>query len=379
MFNTELGIFCNLHENWRELLCEEPYCLKIKEDDDFVIFNYDQIRSDFSLPIVQEARGIIFKKGDWKQPACWPFNKFFNYGESNAAEIDWTTAFVTEKVDGSLIKVWYDFIGGWHVSTNGTIDAFEAPLQDIKMLSFGHYFYSVIEKYFGTFYDFVDELDPDFTYMFELVGPYNRVVIPYEKADIYFLGARDNFTGELVDSRAVLVPDTIRRPQRYSLTSLEDCIKLAEAYTWEREGFVVADAYGNRIKVKSPAYVRAHFTRNNNVINRKHLIKVILENEVEEFLCYAGDYKDELEKVKKLMNTYHNIGEMLAKACRKASVLSRATYADIVKTYPSLFHDLLFKNYERDCYAREYTLDWNENKWYDCLTRLEVILDDCCK
>ena len=79
------------------------------------------------------------------------------------------------------------------------------------------------------------------------------------------------------------------------------------------------------------------------------------------------------------MSAYHNIGETLAKACRKTSILSRSAYADIVKTYPALFHDLLFRNYDRDCYAKEYTYNWNENKWDDCLTRLEVLIDECFK
>lgn len=383
MFNTELGIFCNLHKDWRELLSEEPYCLKIKEDTDYVIFNYDQIRSDFSLPIVREARGIIFKKDHWKNPVCWAFDKFGNYGESYVPDIDWHTAFVTEKVDGSLIKVWWDWDGGWHVSTNGVINAFDAPIMSVKVKNFGDYFYSVVEKYYKTFDNFTEGLDHDYTYMFELVGPYNRVVIPYEEPDIYFLGARNKYTGEILKCTGInagkLGIDKLRMPKMYLLNSLEECLKVAEKLTWDQEGFVVVDAKSNRAKIKSPAYVLAHFARNNNVITRKHLIKVILMNEVEEFLCYASDYEKELRHTQVLMNAYHNIGETLAKVGRKASILSRAAYADIVKTYPELFHDLLFKNYDKDCYAREYTCGWNENKWDDCLSRLEVIINEYIK
>ena len=84
MFNTELGRFCAEHNDWEELLTQEPYCMKIKEDGPYVIFNYDQIRSDFNNPLVREARGIIFRKGKWDYPVCWAFNKFGNYGESYA-------------------------------------------------------------------------------------------------------------------------------------------------------------------------------------------------------------------------------------------------------------------------------------------------------
>ena len=95
MFNTELGLFCSAHENWEELLTQEPYNLKISEDGPYMMFKYNQLTSDFTNPMVQEARGIIFRKGQWENPVCWAFNKFFNYGEPTAADIDWTTAFVS--------------------------------------------------------------------------------------------------------------------------------------------------------------------------------------------------------------------------------------------------------------------------------------------
>ena len=193
MFNTELGLFCSTHDTWEELLTVEPYYLKIKEDGPYVIFNYDQIRSDFNNPIVREARGIIFRKGKWEYPVCWAFNKFGNYGESYVPDIDWNTAFVSEKVDGSLIKVWWD--GDWNISTNGTIDAFKAELNNVKFSSFGEYFINTLLHYYENSTEFYCHLDTDYTYMFELVGPYNRVVIPYEEPAIYFIGARDKTTG----------------------------------------------------------------------------------------------------------------------------------------------------------------------------------------
>ena len=32
------------------------------------------------------------------------------------------------------------------------------------------------------------------TYMFELVSPYNRIVVPHESIDLYNIGTRDNVT-----------------------------------------------------------------------------------------------------------------------------------------------------------------------------------------
>ena len=376
MYNTDIGKFCLVNQNWRELLSDKPYCLKIKEDGDYVLFEYNMIESDFSSKIVQEARGIIFKIDHWEKPVCHPFDKFFNYGEPNVAEINWLDAFVTEKVDGSLIKIWHDN-NSWHISTNGTINAFTAELPNVKVTNFGDYFKLAVEQYYEQLEDLFLELDTDYTYMFELVGPYNRVVIPYENPDVYFLAARNNTTNELYSCYVEIAGlENIPRPKQWPLTTLEECIRITETMPWDQEGFVVSDTIGNRIKVKSPAYVVAHYMRNNNSVNRKHLIKIVLLNEVEEFLCYAAEYADELKQVQTLMNAYIKIGDKLAAACRHASILPRAEYAKIVKTFPEVFHGLLFKNYDKDCYAGEYTFGWSEDKWDKYLTSMEKLKDE---
>ena len=379
MFNTELGRFCAEHNNWEELLAQEPYCMKIKEDGPYVIFNYDQIRSDFNNPLVREARGIIFRKGKWDYPVCWAFNKFGNYGESYAPDIDWNTAFVSEKVDGSLIKVWWD--GTWQISTNGTIDAFKADLGDVRMPNFGEYFVQTLTTYYyESCLDFTCHLDTDYTYMFELVGPYNRVVIPYDEPAIYFLGARDKTTGEEFYCTKVVAGalgmGRFKRPMQFKLDSLESCVEAAETFGWDEEGFVVADAWGNRVKIKSPAYVMAHYARNNNVINRKHLLQVILSNEVEEFLCYAADYKEELEKIQNLMTSFCKVGDEIVKSCQRLYDIPKRDYANWVQTLPKMYRDLAFKNYNNIKSTKDYTADWSVNKWDEYLESFEAFKEE---
>ena len=375
MYNTKIGQFCAEHEDYLELLAAEPYYIKIKEDEPYIIFNYDQLRSDFNNPIVQEARGIIFKKGQWENPVCWAFNKFGNYGEGWVKDIDWDTAFVSEKVDGSLMKVWWD--NEWKISTNGTIDAFKADLGDVRMPNFGEYFIDTLLDYYNNSTEFYNTLDEDKTYMFELVGPYNRVVIPYEQSDLYFLGARNKYTGEEFNcsplSAGALNMGLFKLPKQYPLRSINDCVNAASTFNWDEEGFVACDAQFNRVKIKSPAYVLAHFARNNNVINRKHLINVILTNEVEEFLCYAADYKEELEKVQGLMKAYCKVGDQIAKSCQRLYDIPKKTYAAWVQTLPKIYQDLAFRNYNNIMSTKDYTAGWNENKWDTYLEAFEEL------
>lgn len=378
MFNTELGLFCYTHDNWEELLTQEPYNLKISEDGPYVMFKYNQLTSDFNIPMVREARGIIFRKGKWENPVCWPFNKFGNYGESYVPEINWETAFVSEKIDGSLIKVWWDVV--WQISTNGTIDAFKADIGDARMPNFGKYFVQTLMKYYNSCSEFTGGLDEDKTYMFELVGPYNRVVVPYDEPAIYFLGARNKITGEEFNCSSTVAGalgmGKFKLPRRFVLNTLDSCIRASEGLDWDREGFVVCDAQFNRVKIKSPAYVMAHYARNNNVINRKHLIKVILDNEMAEFLCYASDYEEELWKIHGLMQSFCKVGDMIAKSCQRLYDVPRGTYANWVKTLPKIYQDLAFRNYNNIMSTKDYTAGWNENKWETYLESFEQLKED---
>lgn len=357
----ELLDFIKSHENWEELLTAEPYNLKISRDAGYIIFKYNQISSDFTLNLVRECRGLIIRELDMTV-VCYPFYKFGNYGESYCPDIDWSTSSVQEKIDGSLMKVWFD--DGWHISTNGTIDAFKAELASMFHDTYGALFLDAVRNGIGDEHKFFGLLDPKFTYMFELVGPENRVVIPYEKNEIYFLGARymDSFYEQIPEAACF---DELRKyfkiPKRFELKTFNDVKAAADAMSWDTEGFVVCDAQFNRVKIKSPEYVKAHFCRQNNIITQEHLLEVILSGERAEFLTYAGDFKDELDKVEK---AYSNIRIRITVECdllHLASFASRKDLAMYVKTKPVWLQGFLFA-YDR---LPEFIAKIKPNKWIE--------------
>lgn len=106
MYHLELRDFILSHDNWEKLLSEPPYSLKIHRSNGLILFKYNQLSSDFNLEIVREARGIIFKEDTW-ECVCHAFNKFGNYLESYAPDIDWSHCRASEKIDGSLIKLYW--------------------------------------------------------------------------------------------------------------------------------------------------------------------------------------------------------------------------------------------------------------------------------
>lgn len=317
---TKNSYICNfIKENpydWKEKLEKFPYYLKVKEDNGLYIFNYNMLafevleeateekeaviaKTNFNLPITQEARGIIINP-ETCEVVCWPFRKFGNYGESYVDNIDWNSASVQTKVDGSIMKVWFDKReeeNRWRVSTNSTINAYDN--KNGLYVNFGEIFdeaakgvldYSILNK--------------DYTYIFELVSPKTRVVIDYPETKIYHLGTRSNITGQ-----ELLTDIGVEKPKEYYLNNLNDCIKAAQMlnnakeesdrFNVEYEGFVVCDKNFNRIKIKSPEYLTAHNALNNGILSYARTIEIIENNEIEEYGTYFPQHLDKLKEYEK--------------------------------------------------------------------------------
>ena len=319
-----IQLFIEQHADWEKLLSEKPYCITISRDVMFghrlIMFKYSQIDSDFNVELVRECRGIILDE-DTLEVICHSFNKFGNYGESYCQDIDWKSCYVTEKLDGSLIKL--SRIGDnilW--STNGTIDAYKAPLvEQIGCIakSFGELaWYAILENYCkAKDLSVSDCIDPDivkdwlksiikpgYTYMFELTSPYNKVVVTWHKTELHFIGCRDNESGQEIFFGDHELSKIFDIPKIFPLRTVDECVKAASELDVNAEGYVVVDKNFNRVKIKSPTYVALHHMRNNGVLSYERGIEIVRGNELGEVLTYFPEFKPHLEKIK---NSYDNL------------------------------------------------------------------------
>lgn len=291
--------FILAHDNWRELLADAPYNLKISEDDGYVLFKYNQIASDFNEEICKEARGLILDTQDNFRVVRYAFKKFFNVDEGFAARLDWDTAVATEKIDGSIMSVWFAR-GKWHLSTNGTIDAFKAELNGVgPYKTFGELFESVLPL--SRFSEFSNILAHQ-CYTFELVSPYNKVVIDYPETKVYLLSIRNMNT--LVEHPLDEVAEFANRfnftmPQFYYMNDEAGFRRLVEQMPEGHEGIVVRDANGERVKIKTLLYFEMHRAKNNGVITLERIVDLIRANDHYEFLSYFPEYQSVFDDVKR--------------------------------------------------------------------------------
>lgn len=282
----------NNPNNWRELLSSAPYNLKIQEDDGFVLFKYNQISSDFNERICREARGLILDKQDNFKVVRKAFDKFFNLGEAYADKIDWGTASATSKEDGSLISLWYAR-DNWHISTNGTINAYNAELQSSaafpNIKNFGQLF-EMAAKQIG--FDW-HNLDHNYTFTLELCSLANKIVLTYPEPTLFHILTIDNRTLEEVEMEI-----GVQKPRQYNLNSEKDYCDLVAQMDETHEGIVVRDAAGHRVKIKTLTYFQLHKMANNGKITLENAIDLIKANDTDEFLAYFPENRDYFNKVK---------------------------------------------------------------------------------
>lgn len=257
-------------------------------DQNLVVLNYDQIESSKykDHPVVKLCRSLVVRfisaEQGWKIESR-SFDRFFNYGETECSSIDITDCEVYEKVDGSLVSVWYSKEHKkWLYRTKSMI----MPAEDMKLAT-GRTWKDLIESMIiGPF------KDQECTYIFEVCSRDNRVVTKYDDQAV-LLAIRDNESGEYIVQDEVnrqakemaKVSPKIRVPVSYSFHNMEDCLNAAKELPELKEGYV---AYHNGtpvMKVKSPAYVAAHRLRGEGVITPKRIIEMEQIGEGDEYLA----------------------------------------------------------------------------------------------
>jgi RNA ligase len=204
---------------------------------DLLIWNYTPIAA-FSKQwdeVTLMSRGLITDlEGNIK---ARPFEKFFNYGEYQGELPD--AAFnVAEKMDGSLGIMYHDG-KRWAIATRGSFDSEQARIGT-----------QMLRKYIIDFGDYW--IEPNYTYLFEIIYPQNRIVVDYGDAyRLVYLTAINTATGA-EDLEEVDYPDKVKYVVNLPIDKLNT---LAQP---NAEGFVVRWHNGLRLKVKFDEYVRLH-------------------------------------------------------------------------------------------------------------------------
>jgi T4 RnlA family RNA ligase len=300
----------------------DQYGIKVKEHEHFVGLNYHQIKSPKAHPITVECRSLkLHKDRDWTV-AGRAFDRFFNFGESpdQYSNFDMDTAVAMEKLDGSIISIWYNKIDmKWEVASRSGIFGDTVVKPESRKT-----FRDLVLDLLPNFNDIFEKCSKDHTFIFEYIGPDNKIVTPYKESQLVLLGIRSivdglykdisemtDFVNYKLQKDAYFPP--VRMPKLYDFKTIQDIVNFARELTSRDEGFVCWDVKnGLRVKIKSPHYVKLHRMRGNNGEKSvKDIIGLIVTGETEEMLVYFPEFREIIKTVDKIINDTFNKADTL--------------------------------------------------------------------
>lgn len=291
--------------------------IRPKEKDGMYLYRYsDKVIVPRNHPVLVKCRGLVLDRDG--RVLNYPFDRFFNPHEKESTDIDWETAQIQEKVDGSLICVFY-YNGQWQVTTRGSF--YPNPLADAD-------FSLLFKEHFTNF----DTLKKNFCYMFELVTDENRIVTWYDESFVVLLGIRSLETllevpYPIVDIAAKALG--VRRPHQYEAKNLEECRQLFSKLKDDEEGFVAVDLDSNRLKMKQDSYLalsKIKMLKDDDILDYvrglTELDSELLQKD-EEIMARMSQIRSEWDEFLQILEM---IFEGLNKSSRKEFALGAITY-----------------------------------------------------
>ena len=214
--------------------------IKVSVKGNMYLYNYNnKVIVKRNNPILIKCRGLVL---DYNGNVLnYPFDRFFNSYERESVDIDWDSAKITEKIDGSLVCVFWNG-KDWEVTTRGSF--YPNPYADIDYA-----------QKFKSLFDEFDKLEKTYCYMFEMCSNDNRIVKWYDEEFVALIGMRNLRTLNEIDPTQESKYLGVRSPKSYKANNLEECKKLFSLLEDDDEGFVIVDVYYNRIKVKQDSYL----------------------------------------------------------------------------------------------------------------------------
>lgn len=288
--------------------------------------NYDQIAAKAGDLVADQCRGLVLRleqpghRVDYEDEIVGetkilarPMDRFYNAGDTNGANINWNdrTLRIQEKLDGTMCIVYFDDLKNqWCVATRAVCEADLAFGDDIVSPLKTNTFYelfkysvnstiSVIypdvceEEYFNyepdydddsLFHNWLETLDKNITYLYELTTPLNRIVVRYDDYRVTLLASRVTSTGVYVEYEQGYGP-ALLKPQEWQIKTLEELSEFVNSADPSKiEGAVVIDGNYNRLKVKSKAWVLASRAKNLVALSKRRALESIIDGTIDDVI-----------------------------------------------------------------------------------------------
>lgn len=263
--------------------------VNVIEKGDLLLFNYTNKAiyeggwNQFELV----SRGLIINRVTGEIVAR-PFDKFFNWGEGGRMT-DVPIHTVTEKIDGSL-GILYRLEGQYRIATRGSFDSDQA-IWATEFLNKHHDLTSLADNW---------------TLLFEIVYPANRVVVDYgDDQKLVLLTMRDRFDGQYaswIETKLVADYYGFETPRMFTFNSVDEILAALKVITANHEGWVVEFADGQRFKFKGEEYLKLH--RLISGLSFKSVLEAVASGNFSSYLAQMPEeFRPTMEKYSEEINT----------------------------------------------------------------------------
>lgn len=132
----------------------------------------------------------------------------------------------------------------------------------------------------------------------------------------------------------------------------------------------MCDRFCNRVKIKSPKYVLAHYHLTNKLVSFKNFIQVVVQGETEEFKQYAvNGTLSNLNRAVKIVDKFKNECEQSRAVVEGLRGKDRPIIAKVIQEYPANIRPFMYLNIGKDFSFADWTQDWEISKWMKFLGR----------
>lgn len=226
-----------------------------------------------NYPALRGARGHVFDANG--EIVARPFDKFFNWQETDLCEIDWSKPYrLYEKLDGFLLVVYY-YDNCWRVNSSGSFDSIYSRWGEKMIFNNA----------------FLDRADKNLTYCFEGLWCENRIVLSYNEDKVVLLGARNTKTGEHVLVENLDMSDLFETAKNYSNIPKDELLAMDVV---GREGFIVYQNGKPVGKVKFDNYVELHSVITQ--ISHRKIWEAWVDGNLNDFIQMIPDEADQFVK-----------------------------------------------------------------------------------
>lgn len=309
------------------------------------------------IPTYGLCRSIIVNKNNrivsFSPPKSIPSEEFITKYKATDDNI-----IAEEYIEGTMINVFWDpDESNWEFSTRNTVGAQTKFYQHENSKTFRTMFLEALVSCNLKLEDLTREL----CYSFVLQHPENRIVVPFNKPQLYLIGAYciiQGNTPELLNVHPVIMSKlresfiwkstTVKFPEEYTNG---DYGALIETYAsmntpYYFMGFVLHNLNtGERCKIRNPVYEQVRQLKGNQPKLQYQYLVLRKENRVQEYLAYYPETKNQFSQFRDQLHLFTKTLLTNYLSCFIKKEKSLLEYPEQYRTHMFKLHQLYLNEY----------------------------------